>query len=323
MAQGGEVGAKFVGVDVCKEWLDIAGGEGSATKRVRRSEGTWRRWLLGHSDRDRLHIIVEATGGFEAVVAEVCDAESVTYSIVNPLRVRQFAKATGRLAKTDRVDAEVLSAFGQATRPRPSRPLSPEKARLRALVERRRDLIQLRTAEKNRLAQSPKETRGSVQEHIAWLDNAISEIDQLVDVALREADELHRAAQHMRSVKGVGPVTAATILALLLEPGTLDRRQIAALVGLAPFANESGPRRGHRRIYGGRAAVRAVLYMSALVASRSNPPFKAMYQRLIAANKPQKVALTAVARKLLTVLNAMARDGSSWKPQDPPQPLAA
>jgi transposase len=318
MTQGGEVGARFVGVDVCKEWLDIAGGEGSATKRVRRCERTWRRWLHGHSDRDRLHVIVEATGGFEAVVAEVCDAESVTYSIVNPLRVRQFAKATGRLAKTDRVDAEVLSAFGQATRPRPSRPLPPEKARLRALVERRRDLIQLRTAEKNRLPQAPKETRESVQAHIAWLDYAISELDRLVDTALRDVQELHQAAQRMRSIKGVGPVTAATILALLPELGTLDRRQIAALVGLAPFANESGPRRGHRRIYGGRAAVRSVLYMSALVASRSNPTFKAAYQRLIAANKPQKVALTAVARKLLTVLNAMARDGSSWKHQEPP-----
>lgn len=321
MAQGGVVGAKYVGVDVCKEWLDVADG-GASTKRIRRSEGTWRRWLQERSDQD-LHVIVEATGGFEAVVAEVCDALSVTYSVVNPLRVRQFAKATGRLAKTDRVDAEVLSAFGHATRPRPSRPLPPEKARLRALVERRRDLIQLRTAEKNRLSQSPAETRDSVQTHITWLDEAIAELDQLVDNALRDAEQLHQAAQRMRSVKGVGPVTATTLLALLPELGTLDRRQIAALVGLAPFANESGPRRAHRRIYGGRAAVRSVLYMSALVASRSNPAFAALHKRLIAANKPQKVALTAVARKLLTVLNAMARDGSSWRHQAPLEPLAA
>jgi transposase len=323
MAQGGGVGAVYVGVDVCKEWLDIADGESSATKRIRRSEATWRRWLQARSDRDRLHVIVEATGGFEAVVAEVCDAQSVTYSIVNPLRVRQFAKATGKLAKTDRVDAEVLSAFGLATRPRPSRPLPPETARLRALVERRRDLIQLRTAEKNRLQQAPAETRQSVQAHIAWLDDAISELDELVDTALNEAEHLHQAAKRMRGIKGVGPVTATTLLALLPELGTLDRRQIAALVGLAPFANESGPRRGHRRIYGGRAAVRSVLYMSALVASRSNPTFRAIYERLIAANKPQKVVLTAVARKLLTVLNAMARDGSSWRNDTPPASLAA
>jgi transposase len=260
-----------------------------------------------------MHIVVEATGGLESVVAEQCELASVPYSVVNPLRVRQFAKSIGRLAKTDSIDAGVLAAFGQATRPRRSERLSPEKRRLRALVERRRDLILLRTAEKNRLKQADADTRQDIAEHIGWLDAAVTRIDRRIAAAIREQDELRDQSERLQSVKGVGTVTAATLLALLPELGQLDRRQVAALVGLAPFASESGARQGHRRIYGGRAAVRSVLYMAALVAARSNPHFKALHQRLVAAGKPQKVALTAVARKLLTVLNAMQRDQAPWR----------
>jgi len=313
MAQGESTGETvYVGVDVCKRWLDIAVGREGAPKRISREASSWQDWLSEQSGP--IHIIVEATGGFETVVAEQCELASVPYSIVNPLRVRQFAKSIGRLAKTDSIDASVLAAFGQATHPRRSEQLSPEKRALRALVERRRDLILLRTAEKNRLKQAAKNIREDIAEHIAWLDTAVTRIDRRIAAAIREQDELRHQSERLQSVKGVGSVTAATLLALLPELGQLDRRQVAALVGLAPFASESGSRQSHRRIYGGRAAVRSVLYMAALVAARSNPHFRALHLRLVAAGKPQKVALTAVARKLLTVLNAMQRDRSAWLP---------
>jgi transposase len=310
MPQSESRAIKFVGVDVCKQWLDIA-FEGGGVTRIKRTDAKWRQWLKQVGPQE-VHVVVEATGGLEALVADACHALSVTYSIVNPLRVRQFAKATGRLAKTDRIDAEVLAAFGRATRPRASQPLSPERVLLRAQVDRRRDLVQMRTGEKNRLKQAAELCREDIQEHITWLNEAFTELDDSIARATVDDDNLKAEAAQLRSVKGVGPVTAATLLALLPELGKLDRRQIAALVGLAPFSNESGPRRAHRRIYGGRSAVRSALYMSAL-ASRCNPVFRATYRRLIDAKKPVKVALTAIARKLLTVLNAMVRDGTSWQ----------
>lgn len=298
----------FVGVDVCKKWLDIA-IEGDDVTRIANTPAAWKTWLRKH-DED-LHVIVEATGGFERTVVDGCEAAATTYSVVNPLKVRRYAQACGRWAKTDAIDATVLAAFGRAVPQHPSRRLSRERRRLRDCVDRRTDLIRMRTAEKNR-AKLASAIRKDVERHIAWLDKEVAKLDKKIANLLEEDDALHSQSQRLQTVKGVGPVTAATLLALLPELGQIDRRRIAALVGLAPFANDSGPRRGHRRIYGGRAIVRSVLYMAAMVASRCNPVFKDAYQRLIAKGKPVKVALAAVARKLLTVLNAMARDQADW-----------
>lgn len=211
MTQRENAAIKFVGVDVCKQWLDIAFEDGSV-RRMKRTDAVWRRWLA-QVEGDGVHVVVEATGGLEALVANACDARSVTYSIVNPLRVRQFAKATGRLAKTDRIDAQVLAAFGRATRPRASQPLSPERATLRAQVDRRRDLVQMRTAEKNRLEQAAELCREGIQEHITWLNEAIAKLDDSIARATVGDDNLKAEAAQLRSVKGVGPVTAATLLA--------------------------------------------------------------------------------------------------------------
>ncbi len=303
----------FVGVDVCKKWLDVAVGELEGVTRIANTASAWTRWLKGQPSG--VHVIVEATGGFEAVVATGCEAAQVTYSIVNPLRVRRYAQACGKWAKTDAIDANVLAAFGRAVPQRPTRPLSRERRELRGLVERRGDLIRIRTAEKNRLAPASPEMAKHVARHIAWLNTEVRKLDRAIAEALK-GETLKSSSRRLQTVKGVGPVTAATLLALLPELGQLERRPIAALVGLAPFANDSGPRRGHRRIYGGRATVRTALYMAAMVAARCNPVFKRMYGRLKdELKKPSKAPLTAVARKLLTVLNAMIRSGTDWSPE--------
>lgn len=304
----------FIGIDVCKQWLDIAVEAESNTQRVANTSAAFGDWLTQRGAPNALHVIVEATGGYEGVVAEECHARGVTYSIVNPLNARRFAQATGAFAKTDTVDARVLAAFGRAVPQRPTVRLSPERAHLRELVERRRQLLEQSTAEKNRRKLASAALGESIERHIAWLSAEVAELDAAISAAIAASESLQEHAVRLGSVKGVGAVTVATLLALLPELGTLDRRAIAALVGLAPFANDSGSRRGHRRIYGGRAAVRSVLYMAAMVASRCNPPLRAMYLRLVERGKPTKVAITAVARKLLTILNAMTRDAAPWNP---------
>ncbi len=301
----------FVGVDVSKQWLDIALEGRDEVTRIANTTAAWKRWLSRHGQD--VHVIVEATGGFERTVTNGCEATHTTYSIVNPLKVRRYAQACGHWAKTDSIDATVLAAFGRAVPQRISRRLSRERQRLRDCIGRRNDLIRMRTAEKNR-SKLAAAMQKDIKRHIAWLTKEVGKLDKQIAALLKEDEALHRQSQQLQSMKGVGPVTAATLLALLPELGQLDRRRIAALVGLAPFANDSGPRRGKRRIYGGRAIVRTVLYMAAMVAAHRNPVFKALYQRLRAKGKKAKVAITAVARKLLTILNAMTRDCADWRP---------
>lgn len=302
---------RYVGVDVSKAELEVA-FESGTSKTLPNTDSRWRGWLESQSD-SALHVIVEATGGFEHSVLEQCHALGVACSVVNPLRARRFAEAIGKLAKTDPIDAQVLASFGRATNPRPTEPPSPERRHLRSLVERRIDLLRIRTAEKNRL-KSPGALVEPIQRHIDWLNEEVGLLDQLIQAAVGADAEMARQADKMKEIKGVGAVTVATLLALLPELGQLNRREIAALVGLAPFASDSGPRRGHRRIYGGRASVRTVLYMAAMVASRWNPYLKAFAERLRSRGKPTKVVFTAVARKLLVSLNAMVRDDAVWSP---------
>jgi transposase len=233
-------------------------------------------------------------------------------AVVNPRQVREFARATGRLAKTDAIDAQVLAQFGEAVRPE-LRPF-PDAAtqELSALLARRRQLVGMLTAEKNRLRTAAKAVRADVQEHIRWLERRLSDLDGQLAQSIRSSPSWRERDNLLKSTPGVGPVLSVTLLAELPELGTLGRKEIAALVGVAPLNWDSGHLRGKRRVWGGRSRVRAALYMAALVAARRNPVLRAFYERLVEAGKPKKVALTACMHKLLTILNAMIRHRTPW-----------
>jgi transposase len=305
----------FVGIDVAKAELVVT------------SRPTLQRWSAANTvagiaalverlrgDRPEL-IVLEATGGYEREAAAALVAGGLPAVVVNPRQVRAFAKATGRLAKTDRIDADVLALFAERVRPA-WRPLADETTTdLAAVLLRRRQLSEMLTAERNRLAQARRPVRASLQAHIAYLERALrgseGELRALIEAspAWRVNDDL------LRSVPAVGTVTAQTLLAELPELGRLPHKQISALVGVAPMAADSGGTRGKRVIAGGRARVRQVLYMATLVATRHNAVIRAFYDRLLAAGKPKKVALVACMRKLLTILNAMIRDQHPWSPR--------
>lgn len=312
MAQMGNPSERhFVGIDVCKKYLDIHDLETGQASRIDRNEVELEKWLSAKPGD--WHLILEATGGYERLVADVCEKHGMRYSVVNPARVRHFARALGRLAKNDAIDAQVLAQFGKTLNPAPTVRPSAEVLALRALVERRADLVGQRTAEKNRQEHLSGDALKSLKRHLRWLDNEIERLDQKIAELVRDEEELQSKSKALQSVPGVGPVVATTVLALLPELGNLDRRAIAALVGLAPWTRESGPRKGTRKVWGGRAAVRTALYMAAVSAFRCNPPLKAHYERLVEQGKPKKLALIAIARKLLTFLNAILRDGTEWQ----------
>ena len=260
-------------------------------------------------------VVCEATGGLETALVGALAAATLPVVVVNPRQVRDFARATGTLAKTDALAAAVLARFGAVVQP-PVRPL-PEAATqtLGALVTRRRQLVDMGTAERNRLGSAPAGLQPELRAHLAWLARRLARLDTALGAALRASPVWRTQDDLLRSVPGVGPVFAATLLADLPELGTLSRHQIAALVGVAPVARDSGAFRGRRRVWGGRAAVRAVLYMATLAAIRCNPVLRAFYRRLTGAGKVPKVALTACMRKLLTILNAMVKTQTPWAPR--------
>jgi transposase len=303
-----------VGIDVAKATLDVwvepegpgwtvandAAGIAELTERLRARPVT--------------RVVLEATGGYEYAAVAALGLAGHPVAVVNPRRVRDFARATGRLAKTDRIDARVLARFGAAVRPEP-RPLpSAEVQELDATATRRRQLLEMLQAERNRQRTARGKLARQIQQHVTWLERQLAALDD--DLRhLIEASPVWRAKEDLlRSVPGVGPTTALTLLAELPELGALSGRQIAALVGVAPFARDSGTLRGKRAIWGGRAPVRTVLYMAAVSASRHNPRLRAVYQRLLAAGKPKKLALIACLRKLVVILNAMVAHGTPWDP---------
>ena len=234
-------------------------------------------------------------------------------ALVNPKRVRDFARAAGQLAKTDHLDALVLARFGKALEPLPYQARSEDAEQLKEWVSRRKQLVDMRSAEKNRLSSARGDVRERIQRHIEYLDEEIEALDQDIENLISQHGEWQEQANLMRSAPGVGQVTAATLIAELPELGKVNRQKIAVLVGLAPLNQDSGHKRGRRRIYGGRATVRRVLYMAALTATRSNPTLKAYLENLLARGKVWKVAITACMRKLLVILNAMVRDGREWQ----------
>ena len=304
----------YVGIDVAKDRLDVhVRPRGQAFAVARDGEG-----LAGLVERLRVLaptlVVLEATGGYETVVAAALGAAGLPLAVVNPRQIRAFARATGRLAKTDALDAAAIARFAEAVRP-PSRPLQDDQARaLGELVARRRQLIDMMTAERNRRHMlTRRRLLKDVDAVLALLQKQLSAIEHDLDDAIRGTPAWREQDDLLKSVPGVGNATARTLIADLPELGALDRRRIAALVGVAPVNRDSGTRRGKRAIAGGRASVRAALYMAALVASRHNKPIAAFYRRLLAAGKPPKQALVACMRKLLAILNAMLRDNRPWQ----------
>ena len=304
----------FVGIDVAKDRLDVhmrPSGEAFAVARDGKGLEELTDRLGG---RDVALVVLEATGGFEVTAAAALCAAGLPLAVVNPRQIRDFARATGRLAKTDALDAEVIAHFAEAVHPEP-RPVPDDQARaLAELVARRRQIVGMMTAERSRRKRlASRRTIKSVDRVLATLRRELSDLETELGNAVRKSPAWRQTEDLLKTVPGVGDATARTLIAGLPELGTLGRRQIAALVGVAPFNRDSGKTRGRRTVWGGRANVRATLYMAALVASRHNPVLKAFYQRLIADGKLKKVALTAVMRKLLTILNAIIRDRTPWQ----------
>ena len=307
----------FVGIDVSRDKLDLGIRPVGEKWQVANTAAGIAAVLPRLLALKPTLIVLEATGGLELPVVAALGSAGLPVIAVNPRQVRDFAKAVGKLAKTDAIDAQVLAHFADAVRPA-VRPLTDAATQaLSALVTRRRQLVEMLTAEENRRKTASPAIRGDIQDHMAWLRKRLKELDKELSQAVRTSSLWREQEDLLRSVPGIGPVVSVTLLADLPELGTLGRKQIAALVGLAPLNRDSGTMRGKRTIWGGRATVRAALYMAALVGSRYNPVLRALYVRLVAAGKTRKVALTACMHKLLTILNAMLKQHTTWAPSTP------
>lgn len=299
---------KFVGIDVAKDKLDVAVlGEKKASQVGNDQKGI-ANLIKKMKELAPQLIVVEATGGYQRAVVLGLYEAGQPVAVVNPMRVRQFARAHGLLAKTDKLDAFNLAQFGKQVKPRRFEAKSEAGSQLSALLTRRRQVEEMLKAEKNRLRTVPASMRPSVERMIEVLKEEIKQLEKELDRFMKENEDWQGQEELLTSAKGVGRVTAATLLAELPELGKLDNKQIAALVGVAPMNSDSGKKRGYRRTKGGRVGVRNVLYMSTLVATRYNPTIKTHYQKMLKRGKVKKVALTACMRKFLTVLNAMMRD---------------
>lgn len=303
----------FVGIDVSKSRLDIATRPGDKRWSVDNTDDGIGKVVEALNGLSPQVVVVEATGGIEIPLVAALGKAGLPIVVINPRQVRDFAKATGRMAKTDRIDADILAHFGEAVKPE-VRPLKDEDTQtLAALATRRRQIIEMLTAEKNRLGVSSKVVRKDLKQHIAWLQSRLDNIDQDMESAIRNSPIWREKDNLLQSVPGVGPVLSVSLITGLPELGSLSRRKIAALVGVAPLNRDSGQFRGRRVIWGGRSHIRSILYMAALSASRANPIISRFYRRLIEAGKKPKVALTACMRKLLSILNAIIKNRTPWQ----------
>lgn len=306
----------FVGIDVAKAWVDVAVVPTGHRQRVGTDAVALDGLVRELVALAPTVIVVEASGGYESALVSACGVAGLPVVVVNPRQVRDFAKALGRLAKTDTIDAEVLAVFGERVRP-PVRPLrDAETAALSALLQRRRQLLDMLTAERQRRAQATAaRVVQSLDETIRFLEARLRDVNRELQTALKASPLWQAKEQLLRSVPGIGPTTALTLLGELPELGQLSRRQIAALVGVAPLNCDSGTRRGTRTTWGGRAPVRTALYMATITAVRCNPVCRAFYARLRARGKRPKVARIATVHKLLTILNAMVKHQTAWQAQ--------
>jgi transposase len=299
-----------VGIDVSKARLDIFAADEDWS--VRNDLDSIAKLAIRLKELHPTLIVIESTGGLERAALAEFSADGLPVALVNPRRVREFARSIGLLAKTDKIDARLLAHFGKAVNPTPTRLPSPEEQRLSALMTRRRQVIEMLTMEKNHLCSSHPAAIDSVTKIIDVLQQELDDLNHQIDDFIDHFPTFSQKDSILRSTPGVGKVTAAILLSDLPELGTLDRKKIASLVGVAPFNNDSGHFRGKRRIKGGRPTVRTVLYMATITATRSNPVIRSFYQHLLLQGKVKKVAIVACMRKLLTFLNAMIRDSRSW-----------
>jgi transposase len=308
-----ETTVMYVGIDVSKARLDVATTTGESWTETNDDAGNFRLAArirqLGPAG-----VVMEATGGYEVATAAALWAVGVRCSVINPRQVRQFARALGRLAKTDAIDADVLARYGEAMKPQPTPMPDAQTQELVALTTRRRQIVEMITAEKNRLGMARSAALGKdIATHIEWLQRRLRLTNKEIDTAIKQCPAWLEQERLLRSAPGVGRVVAVTLISGLRELGTLNRKKIATLVGLAPLNCDSGTMRGRRATWGGRADVRAALYMAALTASRSNKEIRAFYLRLLAAGKAKTVALVACAHKILSCLNAMVRTKTPWR----------
>jgi transposase len=303
---------RFVGIDVSKNYLDVAIGEDEEEWRVKNNQEGIELLVKRLETIGPKLIVIESTGGLERPVILELNSVNLPLALVNPKRIREFARAIGLLAKTDRLDARLLARFGRDCKPALTVLPNQSEQQLSALMARRKQLIDMLTAEENRLATASPVLRELIAEHVAWLRQHLKDIDREINDFNRQDSTLKDKQDLLRTVKGVGPITACILTANLPELGRINKKKIAALVGVAPFNNDSGRMRGRRRIKGGRPEVRQVLYMAAVSASQFNPVIRTFYLSLIRRGKLRKVALVACMRKLLVILNAMIRDHLPW-----------
>jgi transposase len=314
--------AQWVGIDVSKATLDVGVYPSGAHWQAANRQAAWDALAEQLTALAPERIVLEASGGYEAAVAAALVDHGLPVVVVNPRQVRDFARAIGQLAKTDRLDAEVLARFGEAIHPEVRALPDATTRAVRALVSRRRQLQEMLTAEQNRLVSAavqdaPEALREQLGEHIDWLRRQLNDIDADLQRQLQESPVWRERENLLRTIPGIGPVTSAALLSHVPELGQLDRKAIAKLVGVAPLNDDSGTLHGRRHIWGGRSAVRAVLYMAALVATRHNPCIRTFYTRLRAAGKPAKVALVACMRKLLVMCNSVLRTATPWRTATP------
>jgi transposase len=302
----------YVGVDVSKDLLDVKALPSNEAQQFSNDDPGVKKLIIFVKKIDPRLIVLESTGGLEMLAVSSLIENHLPVVVINPRQVRDFAKANGRLAKTDSIDADTIACFARDIRPE-VRPLKDEHTKLlSALNARRRQIVDMLVAEKNRLHTAPKPNRKSIQKHIQWLERALEDINKDIEKRIKKSPTWRENDKILQSFKGVGPVVSATLLCDLPELGTLNRKKIAALVGVAPLNCDSGRFRGRRRIKGGRGNVRRKLYMAAVASLRHNDMIQEFYNKLIAAGKPPKLALTACMRKILTILNAMMKNQTYW-----------
>jgi transposase len=308
----------FIGIDVSKKELEVAAHESDYQFRCLNKASAFGELIAELISLRPALIVLEATGGLEMRVVSALHAAGLPVVVVNPRQVRDFAKALGQLAKTDRLDARVLAHFAAAIKPA-LRPIkSKEEQELDALTGRRSQLIEMLIDEKNRRASATDTVSDKIKEHIDWLEECIAELDEQLKALLQSSPHWQAKDEILQSVPGIGPVVSFSMIADLPELGTLNRQKISKLVGVAPLNCDSGQHRGTRHIYGGRAQLRRALYMATLTALRWNPVIKEFYDRLCANQKPFKVAITACMRKLISIINVMVRDSTTWKSKEDP-----
>jgi transposase len=305
----------YIGIDVCKKALDIAvRGTGEIWQEENNEEGIDQLKEKLIKLKPAL-IVMEATGGYEMEAALALGAADLPVAVINPRQARNFAKSTGKLAKTDKIDAKMLAHFGEAIKPEPQKMPDDEAIKLQATLSRRRQLVEMLVAEKNRRGAAHKSLKKQIEAHIEWLQRELSEVDEVLQAQIKNNEMWEAKGKVIRSVPGFGKVVTTTLLADLPEAGVVNRKKVAALAGVAPYNCDSGGKHGVRIIWGGRASIRNALYMATVSAIRFNPIIKEYYKKLIDNGKPPKVALVACMRKLLVIVNAMLRDMTLWDPE--------